>query len=709
MAASSTSPTERLPLLTTQSRYARVLDIAPWIPEVDPLHPRARTARVKLHQRHTMLIIQATLSTVFATVALAVMVWAVIHFPIEDDTGTIYTGSCRTVHYADGLWHVVLNVASTLFLGAGNYCMQVLVAPSRKDVDKAHKEGASMDIGIHCFRNVWRMSYTKRALWILLGVTSTTMHLFWNSAIFFSIPYTIYPIAIVTNDFQQDPKNWNVQDTAIHHCRIENRHSIYELKDKARDFTRLSNRECIENHIDPRHASAELILVSDVSYRDHHNRLLINAWENGYDHYTWNYEYNWICHGLRHGPNADTTDWTACTKDWILPHDGEPSSWMVYDSKIEYCLQGKSANNEERCGLHFSRTIFVIVAICLIVEAGLISSMAHIGKIPTMVTLGDAQADFLEYPGQLTQADDKIQQRSGKPARRRYCAQLCIAEWKPTNRFKLTAVGPKMWIGTVIAIVLAIALGLGLFSMSLIALKHTRFMTTSMTKSSLSPHKKRTPNRKTLRVSSYVGLQRTSYMLSLPLSYAAPMMLAFTVLHTLVARSVFLVRTAAYGPGPDGGRMGHRDASRVGYSSMGILLSKITGGIILLSFLLNSFRRFYGVPKHLPRMGNKTAFISAACQRPAGDSEAYLFPVTLMAIDPDPDGTGTRQPVRRWVFSTDRDAEPPEIGEQVEQPMPTDQHDDWDSMKEVLNRIVRPLGEVLRGRILYAKVKQATS
>lgn len=124
-----------------------------------------------------MLILQAAFSTGFAMVALAVMLWALTHYPIQDDTWTVYTGSCRKVHFADGLSHVVFNVASTLFLGAGNYCMQVLVAPSRKDVDKAHKHGISMDIGIHSVRKIWRMPYSKRALWVLLGVSSTTMHL----------------------------------------------------------------------------------------------------------------------------------------------------------------------------------------------------------------------------------------------------------------------------------------------------------------------------------------------------------------------------------------------------------------------------------------------------------------------------------------------------------------------------------------------------
>jgi hypothetical protein len=554
------------------------------------------------------------------------------------------------------------------------------------------------------------------------------------------------------------------------------------LKEKARDFTRLSNRECIEYHIDPRHASAEVILVSDVSYKtqfyegSHHS--LLNAWENGYDHYTWNFEYNWVCDGLREGKdNAQTTDWTACTKDWILPHEGEPSIWKVYNTTIEYCLQGHSANNEERCGLHFSRTIFVIVAVCLLVEAALISTMARIGRTATMVTLGDAQAEFLNHPDEPRQASEDTQPVGGAKTKNRHFAELRKAEWSPVDRYKLTAVGPRLWIGTVVSIIIAVLLGLGLFTMSLVALKHVRQAPTLqnvwragigrinhymliggafrqeggatqviighvlfanifqlvvsmvyllynsiltcqvladqwirfMATSSLSHHDKPIPDRKPLRVSSHVGLQRTSYMLSLPWLYAAPMMLVFTVLHTLVARSVFLVRTAAYGPGPDGARMGHRDASRVGFSSMGILLSTILGFFILLSLLFNSFRRYYGVPKHLPRMGNKTAFISAACQRPDGDTDAYLLPVTLMAVNLHPDRIRSRQTARRWVLSTDRDAEPPEVGEQVEQPMPADQHDDWYSLKQTWNSAIRPLRRLFIKTRRYDKVKQGSA
>ena len=46
---------------------------------------------------------------------------------------------------------------------------------------------------------------------------------------------------------------------------------------------------------------------------------------------------------------------------------------------------------------------------------------------------------------------------------------------------------------------------------------------------------------KALRVSWPVGMQRSSYMLSLPLSYSIPLMIAMMAPHSLISQSIFLV------------------------------------------------------------------------------------------------------------------------------------------------------------------------
>jgi hypothetical protein len=124
-----------------------------------------------------MLILQAVTASTFAAVALALMGWFTTRYATVGDVGTFMTGNCSTVSRWNSFWHTVLNLASTLFLGAGNYCMQVLVAPSRAEVDKAHRKGRSLDIGIHSFGNIWRISSKRRAIWLVLGAVSTLMHL----------------------------------------------------------------------------------------------------------------------------------------------------------------------------------------------------------------------------------------------------------------------------------------------------------------------------------------------------------------------------------------------------------------------------------------------------------------------------------------------------------------------------------------------------
>jgi hypothetical protein len=56
-----------------------------------------------------------------------------------------------------------------------------------------------------------------------------------------------------------------------------------------------------------------------------------------------------------------------------------------------------------------------------------------------------------------------------------------------------------------------------------------------------------TPVRKTLRVSAPVGIQRSSYFVSMPLRYGIPLIATMSLLHWLVSQSLFVVATISYG------------------------------------------------------------------------------------------------------------------------------------------------------------------
>lgn len=54
--------------------------------------------------------------------------------------------------------------------------------------------------------------------------------------------------------------------------------------------------------------------------------------------------------------------------------------------------------------------------------------------------------------------------------------------------------------------------------------------------------------RKTLRVSHPVGIQRSSFFISMPMKYGIPLLAANATLHWLVSQSLFLVSTTAFYP-----------------------------------------------------------------------------------------------------------------------------------------------------------------
>ncbi|KAG8164133.1 hypothetical protein KVR01_006051 [Diaporthe batatas] len=98
----------------------------------------------------------------------------------------IYSERCadNAIGRLNTLFHLMINVLSSLVLASTNFFMQVLNAPSREELDNAHEKGSWLDVGIPSPRNVFRVSRFKRIMWILFFLSSVPIHLLFNSAIF---------------------------------------------------------------------------------------------------------------------------------------------------------------------------------------------------------------------------------------------------------------------------------------------------------------------------------------------------------------------------------------------------------------------------------------------------------------------------------------------------------------------------------------------
>lgn len=91
----------------------------------------------------------------------------------------MYEGSCVLTKRWSIALHLMINLLSTCILGASNYCMQTLVAPTREDIDKAHAKRRWLDIGCSSLRNLLAMKRSRLGLWAVLLITATPFHLLW--------------------------------------------------------------------------------------------------------------------------------------------------------------------------------------------------------------------------------------------------------------------------------------------------------------------------------------------------------------------------------------------------------------------------------------------------------------------------------------------------------------------------------------------------
>ncbi|KAI1464903.1 uncharacterized protein F4812DRAFT_466789 [Daldinia caldariorum] len=167
--------------------------------------------------------------------------------------------------------------------------------------------------------------------------------------------------------------------------------------------------------------------------------------------------------------------------------------------------------------------------------------------------------------------------------------------------------------------------------------------------------------RKPLRVSEPVGIQRSSYFISLPLRYGIPLYTTSSIIHWLVSQSLFLARiTAICADGsqetcPAGQIDFKYSFSTCGHSPFAVLITLIVGGLIVIVIAALGFRTYDGT---MNMVSTNSMAISAACHVLEEDrEEAYLLPVQWGVVEIK-DGVG------KCAFTTAPDdrIKMPEVG-----------------------------------------------
>ena len=153
-------------------RYAKIEHICPWFPEADPNHRRAQTLRTRLSRRRAVLLSACVTSTI---VCLINFISTIVMYTKSHDY-RLYHGKCGTTGTLSSVIHVGINLLSSILLGASNLCMQLLSAPTREEIDAAHKEQKWLDIGILSLRNLRHISHKRVVMLCVLAVFSLPLH-----------------------------------------------------------------------------------------------------------------------------------------------------------------------------------------------------------------------------------------------------------------------------------------------------------------------------------------------------------------------------------------------------------------------------------------------------------------------------------------------------------------------------------------------------
>jgi hypothetical protein len=161
-----------------ESRYASIEYVRGFFPQFlsENDEPGWKWTKMFSTQRK-VLIIQQIVIILVLIVNIVLFIVGAVKYPRYQDMGTIYQGRCDVAKKLNMWFHLMINVLSTLLLGASNYSMQLLVAPTRQDIDKAHANCKWLDIGISSVRNLRYIERKKAVVWFILGFSSTCLHL----------------------------------------------------------------------------------------------------------------------------------------------------------------------------------------------------------------------------------------------------------------------------------------------------------------------------------------------------------------------------------------------------------------------------------------------------------------------------------------------------------------------------------------------------
>ena len=342
-----------------------------------------------------------------------------------DGISTLYEGDCNKAHNMDTWLHIALNGLATILIGASNYNMQCLSAPSRSEVDKAHLDGKSVNIGVPSIRNFRYISGRRISLWMILCISTIPLHLFWNSAIFSTLQKNNYVVFGIPADAVQHPDS---------KCPVSSKGLLDSYESSPYEAPGYEDIVCTFYDF-IRNPSTAPIQVQKLGLDEciqQYNKEIQSEWSNFAIVFNKSASLACSCNArpeplpsnysstfnttdgygspfsiLRGGRKqeqfpcsinipTDQTYWYTGASQMCGPDDQSAMSDLGFLNlyyRLDYCLVSKFP---QVCKLQFSLWIMVVVILCNAIKLIAIMCARKLIKEDHFITLGDAVASFLE-------------------------------------------------------------------------------------------------------------------------------------------------------------------------------------------------------------------------------------------------------------------------------------------------------------------------
>ncbi|RGP73074.1 hypothetical protein FLONG3_6389, partial [Fusarium longipes] len=374
----------------------------------------------------------------------------------------LYRGNCDNTSSAN-LWiHLAINVIGTGVLASSNFFMQSLVAPTRKEVDAAHKAGKWLEIGVQSLKNIPFLGWRKILFWSLFSLSSVPLHLVFNGCVLESKGTNGFTVllgaeSLVRGNWQGQPPisrahdmdSVDVWERGQYLSSVRHINKSISTNDSHGSWHKITFQECMKRYNDPERSLTHwrhLIMVmydyddewrnstdgwrlSQV-YRNSTNKTHTNKtnilWEvggftrtgvatNGHPYYdTPSGAIASPYSIVNRNPGSGQLLWAANTWDMAdTSNFFDPTSGLiVMDRKVfmpeyrvmqvDYCWSEKF---EAPCRLSIANSLLLIVCIMCTFKCTLCFLVLRLrvwGNDNPLMTPGDAIASFIAKPSEET-------------------------------------------------------------------------------------------------------------------------------------------------------------------------------------------------------------------------------------------------------------------------------------------------------------------